>query len=659
MRKVGKIDWFGGYNRNTDCMNNYGYIKWDDNDDLFIHKSNILCEEGDLKSGVWVTFEVKMFRGKNSAIKVQLLKDEENMSLISECVNSNNLDICTTVLLKYLKSIDLDKGTDFILKRFKSCKQYELLKMSRILEELPYEYFYSSSEIRKYLNRDKHLELLLALWQKERSQEIKSEILELVDDKFKYEIDIYRKLFDEFYKTDVQAKKNIPDNIRIEVLLDLIDSSKGEEEEKVLVEELKQILVEKKADDIIWDKVPNNILIKADLCNHVSLNRQIDIIIEKYKEDINNLENLNIMEQKLLQLPYDEREKRLELLSDDIKIQKNIFYLLSPIKQVDIAWKISNIDWNMLCNKAKVLFIYRMAKENVNISILDGIQERNHVVQSMLSMLWAKYHANESQRKEVFVQLHTRIQNAVLYLSKIPNDKIDLWPILPKCQVLSRIEYCEGRPWPTEEDKLYRRENASRIYCPRKKNKCNRVACINGHIYGDARVYPDRNLSWDNWSLLELMEECNIKPNLNELRNNKEYVCRLGGWVNRLNEIRKRLKCKKCDKSMINNFGYAKNLAVYNSTVVSCNELEEGHDKNVYLSHCWNCHEVIDSREGSVREEGFYLCIHCGNGPQESETYYPGKRCPKCGSYNMNNVYNGFIRGIHTCLKCGHSITVR
>lgn len=102
-----------------------------------------------------------------------------------------------------------------------------------------------------------------------------------------------------------------------------------------------------------------------------------------------------------------------------------------------------------------------------------------------------------------------------------------------------------------------------------------------------------------------------------------------------------------------------KNLAVYNNTIISWNELEEVHDKNIYLSHCWKCDEIIGSREGAIREEGFYLCIHCGSEPQKRKIYYPGKICPKCGSYNMNNSYCSFTSRMCTCLKCRYSIDVK
>lgn len=730
MRKIGKINWFGGHNRNTHAINDYGYIKCEDNADLFVHKKNILCSEDSLKSDVWVTFEVGISYGKYTAFKVKLLRDEEDMSLISECVNNENLDICTAVLLKYLKSIHLDEGIDFILEKLKAYKGYQKYKIEKVLEELPNEYFYSSKEFRKHLNKNRCLEILMHLWRKEHSDEIKNEILILVEEKFKYEVYIYRRLFDEFYKKDAKAINNIPNEIYVKLLIELIDDSKIKDKEllvdelkrilvekdlsdntwneipnniliefykkdikaiknipdtiyitllleligdyeikdkELLVGELKRILVEKEANDIIWDEVPNSILIKADLVNNVSLSRQIDVATDEYNEK-NNIDKLNIIEQKLRQLPYDEREKKLELMNDEIKVKENIFCLLNPIQEVNVASKIGNISWNALSNKAKVLFVYKMAKENTDLSVLNGIQEQNDLVRSILNVLWAKYYADEIQKKSIFLELHKSIQNAVLFLSKDSEKKIDLWPILPKCDLLPIIEYCEGRPWPTEEDKLHGCENASRIYCPRKKGVCTHIHCVNGHTYGNSRVYSNRHLSWNNWTLLELMQECNIAPDLIEIIknrryviNNKEYVCKLAGWINRLNEIRERLKCKKCKKSMINNFAYAKYLAVYSSTIVFCDELEYGHDKNIYLSHCWNCHEIIDSRDGAIREEGFYLCVHCGNGPQNSKNYYPGKRCPKCGSYNMNYNYDydGFANDIYTCNDCGHSITVK
>ena len=149
------------------------------------------------------------------------------------------------------------------------------------------------------------------------------------------------------------------------------------------------------------------------------------------------------------------------------------------------------------------------------------------------------------------------------------------------------------------------------------------------------------------------MEALGIRPILPELRSPDEYLPRLCGWVNRLNEIRHRLKCSVCGQMMRPNYAYAKNLVRYNMTVVSCNK-GDGHDKNIYINHCWGCNAIIDSRESRIQVEKFYICIQCGSGPQQSANYSQGDVCPSCGQRGM--VATDQYDRIFQCGSCSHSI---
>ncbi len=165
-----------------------------------------------------------------------------------------------------------------------------------------------------------------------------------------------------------------------------------------------------------------------------------------------------------------------------------------------------------------------------------------------------------------------------------------------------------------------------------------------------ACLYAECSQEWRNWSLLELIEATGVVPDLPELQKPDEYVSKLSGWVNRLNEIRERLRCSVCKQMMIPNYKYAKNLARYNMTVASC-QSGEGHDQNIYLNHCWACREIIDSRESRIQVEKRYICIHCGSGPQKSDTYTQGDICPKCGARGMTGEGRSRL-----CSACNHSI---
>jgi hypothetical protein len=130
-------------------------------------------------------------------------------------------------------------------------------------------------------------------------------------------------------------------------------------------------------------------------------------------------------------------------------------------------------------------------------------------------------------------------------------------------------------------------------------------------LYSGSRLYPNLKLEWRDWSLAELMSWSGVQPEAEGVKK-AEYVTRLCGWVNRLEEIRERLRCSMCNETLRPNMEYAKNLARYNVTVASC---PRGHDQGVYFNHCWHCKRIIDSRESRERVEGYYVCCWCGSGP--------------------------------------------
>jgi ribosomal protein S27AE len=149
-----------------------------------------------------------------------------------------------------------------------------------------------------------------------------------------------------------------------------------------------------------------------------------------------------------------------------------------------------------------------------------------------------------------------------------------------------------------------------------------------------------------------LLAAVNLTPYVTplDLGDPTEYVPRLCGWINRLNEIRERLRCSACGSLMKPNYKYAKNLARYNATVVSCDG-GPAHDGDVYLNHCWACRTIIDSRDCRIRIDGYYLCLKCGSGPQHSKTFRQGDLCPKCGGTSMDGHRRNW-----TCRRCYHTI---
>ena len=327
---------------------------------------------------------------------------------------------------------------------------------------------------------------------------------------------------------------------------------------------------------------------------------------------------------------------------------------LRAISDVNMRWQQlkqgGQAVWEKLSTKARIMCVYRAAREGVALPV-ESTSEENTLVKCALILLLAK--ASAKERQTVFRSAHTLFQDYVVAQAWCSTDPLDLAPLLPGCapQV---VRYCEARPWSTNEERESEISRVSRAYCPRARKPCGVLGQGNRRPYAlqGARLYAVRSRGWKDWSLLELLEEVGVEPDLAGLQSAGEYVTRLSGWVNRLNEIRERLKCSVCGQIMTPNSRYARNLAAYNATVFSC-QAGSDHDNDIYLSHCWGCRRIIDSRESQIQIEGYYLCVYCGSGPLESNDYTQGDICPKCGTPDM--ATGSYDRG-RTCRACHHSI---
>jgi hypothetical protein len=240
-----------------------------------------------------------------------------------------------------------------------------------------------------------------------------------------------------------------------------------------------------------------------------------------------------------------------------------------------------------------------------------------------------------AHRQELFLRAHNEFQNFVAEQAWDSSDPLVFHTHLPGCREPSvHVDYCEGRPWATEDDRAYGMTRVSRAFCPRANAACELYSVGTPQLaqyplYG-ARLYPELKQDWRKWSRLELLAAVNVTPYVAplDLGDPTEYVPRLCGWINRLNEIRERLRCSACGALMKPNYKYAENLARYNATVVSCDG-GPAHDGDVYLNHCRACRTIIDSRDCRIRIDGYYLCLKCGSGPQHSKTFRQGDLCPR------------------------------
>ncbi|MBN1153009.1 MAG: hypothetical protein JXA58_07350 [Dehalococcoidia bacterium] len=327
---------------------------------------------------------------------------------------------------------------------------------------------------------------------------------------------------------------------------------------------------------------------------------------------------------------------------EDIKVEPPVFRRLEHKEQIELAWtRIVALPadlWEQLNPDARISLVFRAAKEAGTPCELPETGQEHPIVETALILL--RTEGREPAMR--FTNAHTCLEGWVLKEAWRSPEPLDLLNLLPRCEGgLGRAVYCEGRLWQRKDRDG---ETQECVYCPRTKKVCD-----------SARIRPETGRQWEDWSLLELLAATRTVPVLAGLRDPSRYVPQVCGWINRLNEVRERLKCSRCGEMMIPNRGYARFLARFHVTVLSCRQAGD-HDMNVYLNQCWACGEIIDSRESRHQEDGYYVCIHCGSGPEESNTYSQGDMCPQCGRRERLEALGQSRK--RKCRGCGHVIAL-
>ncbi|WP_409305724.1 cold shock domain-containing protein [Peribacillus sp. SCS-155] len=680
MREIGKIKWFGGENSLGKKLQ-YGFISRQQSTDLYLHKNQLLCDLKSIYEGVAVTFEIGSHKGKEEAQNVTLLSLEEDIDTLYKLSLHPLNWVWEYSMPQYIKKIDNQEILPFIIKRLQTLTDSK--DRDIVLNYL---------NDKMFLNHYKNLKQYVSLEQAKlrcinfyKTQD--SPLIPQVKEKFIQSIK--ETGLNNWEEIPLKVYKNNPEILNalsnreqtyIPILVKLIENYP--ELEKNLLEELQRVLTKYSfISDFMWRLVPEHLLKKEPLWLHAPKNVKLPLLdsIQITEENINLLKKWLSEEQS-----FNSKRYFVESIPEIYQKQKPFIAYLPPKSQVDLLWNEfleSPLHvWRIFTKYARVLSLYRVAKEGKTLDfdslIKMGESEKELQIKALLLLLWGK-HQDENKKIKVFNTAHDYIQKDILSQAINTTGPINILRLLPSCYQ-AVVTYCEGKPWLTQEQVSNGIKKGDRAYCPRTRGSCSTVECnhytIHDFSFGyrnstkqqitndwtinrknSAQIYSDLQNNWEDWSLLEYLNYCQITPVITGLKQPHQYVNRLAGWINRINEIRARLKCTTCNQIMKNNFEYSKNLAAYSMTIASCT-YGFHHDQNVYLNHCWGCNSLIDSRESKIQKDGFYLCITCGSGPRESNSYRHGDICPKCGNNCMNKSSKDNRSFI--CGKCNHSIKI-
>ncbi len=334
-----------------------------------------------------------------------------------------------------------------------------------------------------------------------------------------------------------------------------------------------------------------------------------------------------------------------------------------------------------------IFMMYAAAKENKNSrEFLASLNSRKKISEHAPRVRIIHHYlcAGFYKARGEFDKMQSRINKASQIFVDIFNIPLDNWEnfpelshVLPPCRydkcyhsirpsyydVYDTNLYCESCVWddaPIGKNEYGENIQKTVTYCPRLKNNPTKEK---EPQY--SRLYPNYDLPINEWSVTELVEKLDLevvhefinpKSKSVKVRKNGELFNTFGAAFNRLWELREVLKCRNCgqyltfskpsDTKKVTNIGDLTtrlHRAIFGFTLFHCkNKNCTEHQKGVYLSYCWHCGEIIDSRDSPVKIRGLYSCMHCGAGYQDSNgeivegddgikyAIFPGTLCPKC-----------------------------
>lgn len=435
-RELGLIKWYGGYNKKKNSYNQFGFIQRHDDTDLYVHRSALLCNEAELegKENILVVFEVSE-NPKDSRLQAY------NVRRFTEewCTLERDNDVTSQAKL-------IDQLSQLLHKS--SIRQ-------DILDDIP-DSVKIHPLISKYLNPEDRLSLLMTRNEEYTYDFIVAEVIDIL-------------------LRDRQLIQKVPKHLRLDPRLFAFLDAKDKleyllheftnKQSNTVVEQIVGVLASNKN---LIDSLPEVLKMHHAILPLLSTEEQMSLLLRRVLEQPS--EELILQIEELL----TENEELWTMLSINLKLDMRLFPNLPPSEQVELVWPPSEPKfwdyWDIFSDTAKILAVFRAAKEDINLfSINHNLKATNPLVQVALNILWAKYNSKFAQK--AFERAHKILETFVVNDALNSTDALDLSPLLPSC-LPNHVLHCEGRPWPTDEDKVCKNPKASRAYCSRIRNEC-------------------------------------------------------------------------------------------------------------------------------------------------------------------------------------------
>jgi hypothetical protein len=414
------------------AYNVFGSLERYDGVEIYVHKSDLLCEENILESQDYalVVFETSEIpNGKFRARAVRKLTDELEVSQLDADQHYKDEIVRQLVII---------------------LEKYPKLQIR--INELP-EPVLRNQLISKYADPLKLLSFLIMDYSTSPSEDLLEQIL--------FTLEANNQGLPISVRWKSQSSTYLSLEVPLSIVIEKYFNTKRQSDLDIII----RILAH---EPDLLSKLPENLILLPSIFALLDGRQKIRMLTKKYRT-----------------APSDELAERiaglikenynfLYSLPADLKSHPSIFPLLSDDEQVEYSWPPTSEKflslWDLFSRNAKILAVFRAAKEEFNLfEANSSIQTDDPLVQAALIILWAKYSPERAER--AFRRAHQLVEAYVINIAWDSTEPLDFSPFLPRC-VPGEVTCCEGRPWFTDEEKENGTLRASRAFCPRLRGPC-------------------------------------------------------------------------------------------------------------------------------------------------------------------------------------------